>query len=72
MTSSLIQQTFEQGQGILRLIPAFVPRRFSQPGWRLRLHPDDYFALGTARGRDQRALVLLGHRRHERPAGARR
>ncbi len=28
----------------------FVPRRFSQPGRRLRLHPDDYFALGTARG----------------------
>jgi hypothetical protein len=38
------------GQGILRLIPVFVPRRFSAPGRRLRLHPDDYFALGTTRG----------------------
>jgi hypothetical protein len=32
------------------LIPTFVPRNNSQPGKRLRLHPDDYFALGTARG----------------------
>ncbi len=40
----------EQGDGILRLAPNFVPRRFSSAGRRLRLHPDDYFALGTARG----------------------
>ena len=46
----VIRDTFEAGQGILRLLPVFVPRRFSQPGRRLRLHPDDYFALGTARG----------------------
>ena len=39
-----------QGQGILRLMPVFVPRRFGTAGRRLRLHPDDYFALGTARG----------------------
>ena len=26
------------------------PARFSQAGRRLRLHPDDYYALGTARG----------------------
>jgi len=45
-----IHDEFDQGQGILRLIPVFVPRRFGQPGRRLRLHPDDYFALGTARG----------------------
>lgn len=45
-----IQETFDQGQGILRLAPTFVPRRFSQPGRRLRLHPDDYYALGTMRG----------------------
>lgn len=32
------------------MAPAFVPRRFSQAGHRLRLHPDDYFALGTIRG----------------------
>jgi hypothetical protein len=45
-----IRSTVEKGQGILRLIPVFVPRRFSAPGRRLRLHPDDYFALGTNRG----------------------
>ena len=47
---SLFNQTFEQGKGILRLVPVFVPRRFSKAGMRLRLHPDDYYALGTQRG----------------------
>jgi hypothetical protein len=51
MTSArLIRDTLAQGQGILQLMPVFVPRRFSAPGRRLRLHPDDYFALGTNRG----------------------
>src|ERR1700744_3525198 len=45
-----IDETFDQGEGILRLIPVFVPRRFSKAGRRLRLHPDDYYALGTKRG----------------------
>jgi hypothetical protein len=45
-----IRDAFEKGAGILRLAPTFVPRRFSQAGRRLRLHPDDYYALGTARG----------------------
>lgn len=49
-TRSRIQATFDQGNGILRLVPAFVPRRFSKAGRRLRLHPDDYYALGTRRG----------------------
>jgi len=48
--SPLIRETFDAGEGIFRLMPVFVPRRFSQPGHRLRLHPDDYFALGTERG----------------------
>ncbi len=46
----VIHETFEKGQGIFRLAPNFVPRRFSQAGRRLRLHPDDYYALGTRRG----------------------
>ncbi len=50
MTSSRIRETFEKGGGIFRMIPVFIPRRFSTAGRRLRLHPDDYFALGTARG----------------------
>ena len=45
-----IREAFERGKGIFRLAPVFVPRRFSQAGRRLRLHPDDYYALGTARG----------------------
>jgi hypothetical protein len=45
-----IREVFEKGGGALRLAPNFVPRRFSQAGRRLRLHPDDYYALGTARG----------------------
>lgn len=47
---SLIHNTFESGKGIYRLVPTFVPRRFGQAGCRLRLHPNDYFALGTKRG----------------------
>ena len=49
-TVSRIRQINRLTKGVLRLIPIFVPRRFSAPGRRLRLHPDDYFALGTARG----------------------
>lgn len=45
-----IRETFEKGKGVLRIAPTFVPRRFSQAGRRLRLHPDDYYALGTQRG----------------------
>ncbi len=38
------------GEGILRLAPNWVPRSFLQPGKRLKLHPRDYYALGTHRG----------------------
>jgi len=40
----------EHGQGILRLAPTWVPRSFCVPGRRIKLHPDDYFALGGERG----------------------
>lgn len=40
----------DHGEGILRLMPAWVPREFCVPGKRLKLHPDDYFALGGLRG----------------------
>lgn len=48
--ASVIRETFEKGEGILRLFPAFVPRRFNKAGRRLRLHSDDYFAFGMERG----------------------
>ena len=50
LTSRIIHETFDKGQGVFRLAPNFVPRRFSQAGRRLRLHPDDYYAFGTRRG----------------------
>lgn len=48
--TQIIQDTFEKGGGVLRLAPNFVPRRNSDAGRRLRLHPDDYYALGMKRG----------------------
>lgn len=50
MSQNRILETFEHGKGIFQLIPTYVPRRFSVAGRRLRLHPDDYYALGAERG----------------------
>lgn len=47
---SLAQRAVEQGQGILRLAPAWVPRSFLVLGRRIKLDPADYFALGGERG----------------------
>ena len=41
---------FEQGEGILRLSPTWVPRSFCIPGKRIKLHPDDLYAFGANRG----------------------
>ena len=49
-TESLVEIALEQGGGILSLAPAWVPRAFCRPGRRIKLHPDDYYALGTERG----------------------
>src|SRR5205809_1608273 len=46
----LVQQAVEIGKGVVRLAPAWVPRMGSIPGRRLRLHPDDLYALGVQRG----------------------
>jgi hypothetical protein len=40
----------DQGNGIFRLKPTWVPRSFCVPGRRIKLHPDDYYALGANRG----------------------
>lgn len=45
-----LREILSKGRGVLRLMPVFVPRRFGTAGRRLRLHPDDYFALGASRG----------------------
>ncbi len=47
---SLAAKALEQGKGILRLAPTWVPRSFCVPGRRIKLHPDDYYVLGGVRG----------------------
>lgn len=47
---SLAKKALEEGQGILRLAPTWVPRSFCVPGRRIKLHPDDYYVLGGERG----------------------
>ncbi|MBC8471731.1 MAG: hypothetical protein H8D56_19900 [Planctomycetes bacterium] len=48
--NSIANKAIEQGKGILRLAPNWVPRSFCVPGRRIKLHPDDYYALGGERG----------------------
>jgi len=47
---ALAERAMEQGNGILRLAPTWVPRSFLVLGRRIKLHPDDYFAFGGERG----------------------
>ena len=48
--------------GILRLTPTWVPRSFCRPGRRIKLHPDDYYALGLSRGGiDERWFASTTH-----------
>ena len=49
-TCNKIREAFSAGGGIFRLAPNWVPRSFCIPGRRIKLHPDDYYALGSARG----------------------
>ena len=48
--AQLTADALAAGEGLLRLAPTWVPRSFLQPGRRLKLHPADYYALGTDRG----------------------
>jgi hypothetical protein len=58
----VIQKAMEQGKGILRLAPAWVPRSFCRPGRRLKLHPDDYYPFGLKRGAvDERWFASTTH-----------
>ena len=47
---ALSKEALQAGGGVLRLAPNWVPRSFLQPGGRIKLHPDDLYALGTDRG----------------------
>lgn len=63
MTSRVIaEKAIENGQGIFRLAPAWVPRSFCRPGRRIKLHPDDYYILGLERGGiDERWFASTTH-----------
>src|SRR5262245_29152155 len=45
-----VQEAIDAGAGVLRLEPSWVPRTFMLPSRRLKLHPDDLYALGGHRG----------------------
>lgn len=45
-----LMSALDQGGGLLRLTPTWVPRSFLHPGKRIKLHPDDYYAYGAQRG----------------------
>lgn len=48
--AGLAQRAMDEGRGVMRLAPNWVPRSFCVPGRRIKLHPDDYYVLGGARG----------------------
>ena len=48
--AKVLRSALDAGEGLLRLTPTWVPRSFLHPGKRIRLHPDDYYALGAERG----------------------
>src|SRR5947209_6084290 len=50
VVAASVRQTLEAGSGILRLAPTWVPRSFLMPGRRLKLAPQDLYALGAHRG----------------------
>ena len=48
--TNFTKKAFEFGRGILHLAPCWVPRSFLIPGKRIKLNPDDIYALGVNRG----------------------
>ena len=48
--AALASAALSESNGIFRLAPNWVPRSFLQPGRRLKLNPNHYYALGMHRG----------------------
>src|ERR1700722_711490 len=46
----LTREALEEGEGILRLAPTWVPRSYLVPGRRLKLDARDLYAYGADRG----------------------
>ena len=44
------KKLLEEGSGVFRLAPVWVPRAFCRPAKRIKLHPEDYYVLGQERG----------------------
>jgi hypothetical protein len=64
--AALVRQTLEAGEGILRLAPTWVPRSFLMPGRRIKLAPQDLYALGAHRGGiDERWFASTTHAANE-------
>lgn len=62
----LVRQTLEAGEGIVRLAPTWVPRSFLMPGRRIKLAPQDVYALGAHRGGiDERWFASTTHAANE-------
>ena len=62
MDSKTLKSFVSEAGGVLRLTPTWVPRSFCRPGKRIKLHPDDYYALGAARGGiDERWFASTTH-----------
>ncbi len=56
------KKIFDEGNGVLRLAPTWVPRSFCRPAKRIKLHPDDYYVLGLERGGiDERWFASTTH-----------
>lgn len=49
-TKESIEKLLNEGDGIFRLMPTWVPRSFCRPGKRIKLDPNDYYAFGLDRG----------------------
>ena len=47
---NVFETLFQEGKGIFRLKPTWVPRSFCRPGQRLKLDPRDLYVYGTERG----------------------
>jgi hypothetical protein len=50
VSSALFKQVLAGNGGIFRLAPTWVPRSFLMPGRRIKLAPQDLYALGANRG----------------------
>jgi hypothetical protein len=48
--AALVRQALQANDGLLRLAPTWVPRSFLMPGRRIKLAPQDVYALGAHRG----------------------